>query len=77
MRRITKKIKAKQFNLPLEEELLNRVLNSKDCIILDKKVFQNRGGDIVIYLEYEYHETGPSEDDELFDDLNPTEIDFA
>jgi len=77
VRRITKKIKAKQFNLPLEEGLLNRVLNSKDCIILDKKVFQNRGGDIVIYLEYEYYEAAPSEDDELFDDLNLTEIDFA
>lgn len=77
MRRITKKIKAKQFNLPLEEGLLNRVLNSKDCIILDKKVFQNRGGDIVIYLEYEHYETEPSEDDELFDDPNLAEIDFA
>lgn len=77
MRRTTKKIKAKQFNLPLEEELLNRVLNSKDCIILDKQVLQNRGGDIVIYLEYEQYETEPSDDDDLFNDLNFQEIDFA
>lgn len=77
MRRTTKKIKAKQFNLPLEEELLNRVLNSKDCIVMNKQVFQNRGGDIVIYLEYEQYETEPSEDDDLFNDLNFQEIDFA
>lgn len=76
MRGITKRIKAKQFNLPLEEDLLNRVLNSKDCIILDKQVFQNRGGDIVIYLEYEYYEAEPSADDELFDYSESTDVDF-
>lgn len=45
-------IRAKQFKLPLEENLLNNILNA-DYPIYEKKIFQDRAGDVVIYLEWE------------------------
>lgn len=60
------KIAAKQFKLPLEEERLNRILNDENITIIDEKVFQDRTGDVVVYLKYEFLEQNteePTEDD--------------
>lgn len=46
-------IKAKQFRLPIEETNLSRVLNMSNIVIVDKKVFQDKLGDVVVYLEWE------------------------
>jgi hypothetical protein len=62
-------IRSKQFKLPLEEQLLNRVYNNQYVTILDEKVFQDKTGDVVVYLKYEELEVPKSdnEEDELFD----------
>jgi len=49
------RIIGKQFKLPLEEESLNIVYNNENAIIIDEKVFQDKSGDIVIFLKYELH----------------------
>ena len=56
---------GKQFKLPLEEESLNIVYNNENAIIIDEKVFQDKSGDIVIFLKYELHAgaTAPKEED--------------
>lgn len=70
-----KQIVAKQFRLPLEQGVLNQALNSPDIVILDKRVFTDKTGDVTVYLEYEKYtlvgeeeELEPTlEEDELFD----------
>lgn len=57
------KIIAKQFRLPLDETYLNRVFNNPDVVILDERVFQDKLGDVVVYLKYElYGEEEPTEE---------------
>lgn len=49
-----KSVKARQFKLPLDEGLLNSVLNNDSIFILDEKIFQDRNsGDVIVYLKYE------------------------
>ena len=61
------KIKAKQFKLPLEDALLERVYNNPYVTIIDEKVFQDKAGDIVVFLKYEEIETTNNREVELFD----------
>jgi hypothetical protein len=49
----TYRVVAKQFTLPLEEERLNHAYNNPKVTILDEKVFQDRMGNIVVFLKYE------------------------
>lgn len=46
-------LKSKQFRLPIEEEALNRIYNLAGAVIIEKKIFQDRAGDIVVYLEWQ------------------------
>jgi len=71
-----KQIKAKQFNLPLEEEALSRVLSNEGCYVLEKKVFQTKDGDIVVYLEYEYYKEEDEDEDNGYID-SWDDLDFA
>jgi len=46
-------VKAKQFKLPLEQNVLNETFNIPGILILEEKVFQDRTGDVVVYLKWE------------------------
>jgi hypothetical protein len=61
---INRIIRAKQFKLPLEETSLNRIYNLEGIVILDEKVFQDKPGDVVVYLKWEQF---AEERDDLFD----------
>ena len=50
---MAKKFKIKTFRLPLDEGTLNALLNRETVTIIDKKVFQDKSGDITVYVEYE------------------------
>lgn len=45
--------RAKQFRLPLEEARLNETFNIPGIVILEEKVFQDKTGDLVVYLKWE------------------------
>lgn len=73
MREPRKEYIIKQFRLPIEEALLNRVINDPNCIITDKQVMPDRNGDFVVYLEYEkFIDPDSSEEEDMFN----TPIDF-
>jgi len=55
-------IRARQFKLPLDEHLLNHTYNIPGILILEDKVFQDRAGDLVVFLKWEQFEQRPEED---------------
>lgn len=60
MYNIRPKIVIRQFRLPDDEVSLNTIMNKLNISIIDEKVFQDKGGDLVIYLKYEdYNVSNP------------------
>jgi len=47
-----KRRRIRTYKLPLEQGALDNVLNLPGVYIQDKKVFQDKSGDITVYLEY-------------------------
>lgn len=66
-------ITAKQFRLPLEEALLNRVYNDPDCVIEIEQVFQDKTGDVTVFLKYRKYETSQpnnEESEDIYEDID-------
>lgn len=61
-REIKPRIVGKQFKLPLDEASLNHLYNDEYVDIIDEKVFQDRAGDIVIFVKYERYEDPDNEE---------------
>lgn len=63
-----KENRIKQFRLPIEEALLERVINDSNCFVIDKQIALSRDGDFIVYLEYEkFFPEGENEDSEFED----------